>query len=174
MVSSDAYAESFPNWVTKFSGDSVERASIKAGWMYSTPYDMAKLDSDSASYECGRFTAWFPHTLASLDSNYVAKNRVGNFLWNTPYGDHFVLEFAKKLIEKESLGSDDNCDVLTVGLSAADVIGHQFGPNSREVADYYYRLDSYLENFITYLNNTVGEGNYTLAITADHGRVIAA
>jgi predicted AlkP superfamily pyrophosphatase or phosphodiesterase len=169
MVSSDYYNERFPDWALSFSGDSTEREALATGWIYNTPYDVTKLDGDSASYECGKFLPWFPHTLASLDTLYVSHDRVGNFLWNTPFGDHYVLEFAKQLIAKEELGQDEQCDVLTIGLSAADIIGHQFGPNSREIADYYYRLDSYIEEFIAYLDATVGEGNYTLALTADHG-----
>ena len=171
MVSSDYYHEPFPEWARSFTGDSVERESITTGWIYHTPYAKAKLDRDSVSYECGKFLPWFPHTVASLDSQYVSSDRVGNFLWNTPFGDHYVLAFAKQLIAKEALGQDEHCDVLTVGLSAADVIGHQFGPNSREIADYYYRLDTYIDDFRTYLDATVGTGNYTIAITADHGVV---
>ncbi|NBV56330.1 MAG: hypothetical protein EBR72_00765 [Bacteroidetes bacterium] len=54
-------------------------------------------------------------------------------------------------------------------IDAADYIGHGFGPDSYEVADYYYKLDQYLLEFINYLNKKIGQENYILTLTSDHG-----
>jgi predicted AlkP superfamily pyrophosphatase or phosphodiesterase len=178
MVSTDYYSELFPKWVRSYRADSIFRGELEDGWYFAKNnssssdifhIDSANCDADSAAYECGTFTPWFPHTLASMSQSKKGKNPKGNFIWNTPYGDAYVLKFAEQLIENEGLGQDQHCDVLTIGLSAADVIGHQFGPNSREIADYYYRLDRYLQSFVTKLDATVGRENYTLVLTADHG-----
>jgi len=174
MVSTNYYAEPFPEWVTAFRADQIYKSEIENGWLLNTsmqPLHNHLLDQDSAVYECGTFQPWFPHTLSSIDNTKESENKIGTFMWNTPYGDEFVLKFAEQLIVKNQLGEDEHTDVLTVGLSAADVIGHQFGPNSVEVADYYARLDHYLEVFVTMLNKKIGKDNYILALTADHGVV---
>ena len=64
---------------------------------------------------------------------------------------------------------DDVPDVLFVGCSAADFIGHTWGPYSQEVEDYYLRLDGYLETFLDFLDDRVGTGRYVVALTSDHG-----
>src|SRR5690606_11855299 len=38
-----------------------------------------------------------------------------------------------------------------------------------EIEDNYLRLDKDLADFFTFLDNEVGEGNYTVFLTADHG-----
>jgi hypothetical protein len=48
-------------------------------------------------------------------------------------------------------------------------VGHQFGPNSVEIEDVYLRLDKDLDTFFKFLDATVGKGQYTFFITADHG-----
>jgi arylsulfatase A-like enzyme len=60
-------------------------------------------------------------------------------------------------------------DFLALSLSSTDYVGHQFGPNSVEAEDTYLRLDKDLASFFSYLDATVGKGNYSVFITADHG-----
>lgn len=50
-------------------------------------------------------------------------------------------------------------------------MGHQFGVNSREVEDTYYRLDQDIARLLKALDKQVGKGNYTLFLTADHAAV---
>ena len=144
--------------------------SEENGWVLDESFvKLPSLTTDSFEVESGSFKPWFPHTIASFDTFKVRDNQAGSFMWNSPYGDAFVLKFAKKIIDEQKLGHDNHTDVLTVGLSAADVIGHHFGPNSYEVLDYYNKLDFYLADFIEYLNTAMGQENYMVVITADHG-----
>jgi predicted AlkP superfamily pyrophosphatase or phosphodiesterase len=48
-------------------------------------------------------------------------------------------------------------------------MGHTFGPNSIEAEDTYLRLDRDIADFLNYLDAQLGEGNYLLFLTADHG-----
>jgi predicted AlkP superfamily pyrophosphatase or phosphodiesterase len=80
-----------------------------------------------------------------------------------------TLRFARELIVHEDLGSDDSPDLLWVGASAADPIGHRYGPRSREVQDYYLRLDRMLDDLLSLLDDRVGRGRYVVALTSDHG-----
>ena len=90
---------------------------------------------------------------------------------NTPYGNSIVTDFAIETIKKEALGKDEFTDVLTVSYSSTDYVGHKFGVNSKEIQDTYIRLDNELERFLNFLDKELGQGNYTLFLTADHGAV---
>jgi len=86
-----------------------------------------------------------------------------------PYGNTMTLEMAEAAIKGEEMGTDAITDFLTVSLSSTDYIGHQFGTNSVEIEDTYLRLDKDLAAFFSFLDASVGKGNYLLFLTADHG-----
>jgi len=54
-------------------------------------------------------------------------------------------------------------------MSAADLIGHRYGPYSQEVMDYYLRLDAALGDFLAYLDEQVGADRYAVILSSDHG-----
>jgi arylsulfatase A-like enzyme len=76
---------------------------------------------------------------------------------------------AKAAIEGENLGADAITDFLAVSFSSPDYIGHGYGPNSMEQEDDFYRLDKDLGEFLNYLDSKVGQGQYTVFLSADHG-----
>ncbi|HEY0591081.1 MAG TPA: alkaline phosphatase family protein, partial [Thermoanaerobaculia bacterium] len=87
----------------------------------------------------------------------------------TPFANDLVLDFARHVIDVEWMGRQDGApDVLWVGLSATDYIGHAYGPDSQEVADAVVRLDRSLARFIALLESRFGD-RIAIAITADHG-----
>ncbi len=87
----------------------------------------------------------------------------------TPAANSYELDFAKALIEGEKLGTHAVTDVLTVSLSANDILGHQMGPDSDSEKEMVVALDRDLDGFFTYLDKRVGLGNVMVAFTADHG-----
>ncbi|MEA2417578.1 MAG: hypothetical protein QOI58_4235 [Thermoanaerobaculia bacterium] len=125
--------------------------------------DLAHLTHDPASLrkyktKHGNLGVEFPHPIANIDE-----------LTYTPFGNDLVLTFAERIIDDEHLGTDDaSPDLLFVGLSSQDYLGHAFGPDSLEVADSVMRTDRQLEEFFNWLDQKFS-GRYTVAITADHG-----
>jgi arylsulfatase A-like enzyme len=89
---------------------------------------------------------------------------------STPYGNTLTLDFAKDAIKNEKLGHNPKnaTDFLCVSLSATDYVGHRYSLSSVEIEDIYLRLDQELAEFFKYLDKTVGKGNYTFFLTADH------
>jgi predicted AlkP superfamily pyrophosphatase or phosphodiesterase len=87
----------------------------------------------------------------------------------TPAANSYELDFAKALLEGEGLGTHAVTDVLTVSLSADDILGHQMGPDSDSQKEMVVALDRDLDGFFTYLDKRVGLGNVMVAFTADHG-----
>ena len=90
-------------------------------------------------------------------------------LVQTPFGNELLLDFAWHVLETERLGMGGEPDVLFLSLSSLDYLGHQFGPDSVEVADTVVTLDSQLAAFIARVASRVGDGRVTIALTSDHG-----
>ena len=87
----------------------------------------------------------------------------------TPAANAYELDFAQALIEGEALGTHKVTDVLSLSLSANDILGHQMGPDSDFQRDMVLGLDRDLNTFFTALDKKIGLANVTIAFTADHG-----
>lgn len=87
----------------------------------------------------------------------------------TPFGNDIVLEAAQRLIRGQKLGQGPAVDLISIGFSSNDIVGHYFGPESPEVLDITVRSDRQLADLLGFLDQTVGVGAYLLALTADHG-----
>jgi len=89
----------------------------------------------------------------------------------SPYADTALTELAVKAVDSLKLGSSSGTDFLAIGYSSVDIVGHAFGPRSREIQDVLVRLDQDLGNLLGHLDAKVGRGNYVVALSADHGVV---
>ena len=67
------------------------------------------------------------------------------------------------------IGQPATPDMLVIGLSATDYIGHRYGPDSREIHDHLLRLDLWLGTFLDSLRTQVGGRPILRARSADHG-----
>src|SRR5271170_3833382 len=86
---------------------------------------------------------------------------------STPAANAYELDFARALITGEQLGQHQVTDLLTLSLSANDILGHAAAPQHQMVDS----LDTDLDSFFTWLDKNVegGLGNVWVALTADHG-----
>jgi hypothetical protein len=88
---------------------------------------------------------------------------------STPFANEYELEFAKELVVYENLGAGKATDLLSISLSPNDILGHQDGPDSPEMAAMALALDRELADFFTFLGHQVGLANLWIALSADHG-----
>jgi hypothetical protein len=88
---------------------------------------------------------------------------------STPFANDYQLEFAKELVLYEKLGAGEATDLLVISLSANDILGHQFGPDSPQMRSMALELDRSLAEFFTFLGHQVGMANVWMALSADHG-----
>ncbi|HXS36729.1 MAG TPA: alkaline phosphatase PafA [Flavipsychrobacter sp.] len=168
FVSSSYYANPDPQWLKDFNKRKLADSLVKQNWklLYSPDMYIQSL-TDANAYEGnlkGEKAPVFPHivdTLPEADKY--------NILKTLPAGNTLTFDMARACINGEQLGQQKNCDFLCVSLSSTDYAGHLFAPNSIEVEDMYLRLDKEIAAFLDYLDNTVGRGNYTVFLTADHG-----
>jgi predicted AlkP superfamily pyrophosphatase or phosphodiesterase len=90
-------------------------------------------------------------------------------LFDSPFIEEYLLDFARRLVVQQNVGKDDVPDLLALNFSSVDSIGHDYGPNSPEVLDAFLRLDRELEGFLRFLDEAVGLDRVAIAISADHG-----
>jgi predicted AlkP superfamily pyrophosphatase or phosphodiesterase len=105
------------------------------------------------------------HTVGSGRFARAAGNRAD--FKASPELDAAVLALAASLIREMGLGSDEAPDVLAVGLSATDYIGHRYGPGGQEMCLQLLSLDRDLGDFFRLLDTSGVD--YAVALTADHG-----
>ena len=106
----------------------------------------------------------FPHRFRSADGKGFTI-----FLTLSPADDELTLEFAKALIEHESLGQDDVTDYLSVSFSSTDYVAHVFGPSSLESEDNLLHLDRTLAELLSFVDSAVGHDRTLIVMSADHG-----
>ncbi|RZK48360.1 MAG: alkaline phosphatase family protein [Pedobacter sp.] len=167
FISSTFYMKELPTWVQSFNSQKWPNQYFSKNWTPLYPLSTyTQSTADDKPYErpfANIKTSSFPHNFSSfVDKNF-------GMITSMPYGNTMTLDFAKAAIPAEKLGMGTETDFLAVSLSSTDYIGHQFGPNSIEVEDTYLRLDKDLADFFTYLDKTIGKGNYLFFLSADHG-----
>jgi Type I phosphodiesterase / nucleotide pyrophosphatase len=89
--------------------------------------------------------------------------------FDTPARIPYQTRVLTELIEREGFGDDDVPDLLFVNFKMIDYISHVWTVNSPEMQDAVRSQDEQLEVLIDSLNEIVGEGEWVLALTADHG-----
>lgn len=170
FITSDFYMKSLPQWVADYNEAKPAQKYLKT-WEPLYPLDSYSASGpDLNEYERAprnKDTATFPYDLKQL----APDNGDYNIIKSTPYGNSLVADFAIAALKNENMGKDDITDFLAVSFSSTDYVGHQYGVNSVEIEDTYLRLDQDIARLLKALDKEVGNGNYTVFLTADHGAV---
>ncbi len=87
----------------------------------------------------------------------------------TPFFDELTVDVAVRAMDAHALGRDEATDILAVGLSATDIIGHTYGSESQEIMDQVLRLDRTLGRLIDAAEARAGREHLLVALSADHG-----
>lgn len=167
-VSSKYYMEELPEWVDNFNNSGIVSTYIRE---WNTLYNINSYKesrSDDNNFEKsfkGDPSVTFPYDINKLKH----LNDGYDMLKETPFGNNLTTDFAIEAISNEKLGKDQFTDVLTISYSSTDYIGHNFGVDAKETQDAYLRLDLEIERLLYFLDSYVGENEYTLFLTADHG-----
>lgn len=89
--------------------------------------------------------------------------------FDSPARTPFQQTLVESVIEREGFGADAVPDLLYVNYKAIDTIGHLFSADGIEMSDAVQTQDAALRGFVEFLNETVGEGEWAMVLTADHG-----
>jgi hypothetical protein len=172
VVTSTFYRPELPAYLTAFNAE--QRAEKLYGREWTRLLEPAVYDAiqgpDDAPGESATvgFTRTFPKRLDG------GKPEIGKDFYeafdHTPWNNDFVADLARAVITQERLGEADGApDLLAIGFSQPDKIGHAYGPHSHEVMDSILRLDRTLADLFRFLDEKIGLANCTIVLTADHG-----
>ena len=87
----------------------------------------------------------------------------------TPFANDYEFDLARDLVINEHLGSGPATDLLTISLSANDILGHGVGPDTPEMQAMAMAMDRQLADFFAFLGRQLGLANVWIAVSADHG-----
>lgn len=171
FITSTFYKQELPQWVADFNKKNLPEKSMKQVWNTFFPIERyVESEPDNSPYEHllpGKTEPVFPYDLSKMST----KETVYDLFTCTPFANTFLTDFAIQALHAEKMGQNGATDMLCISYSSTDIIGHEFGPQSKEIQDTYIRLDRELERLLNELDNTLGKGNYTLFLTADHAVV---
>ena len=91
--------------------------------------------------------------------------------FDTPARIPYQTRVLEQMIEREGFGQDDVTDLLFVNYKMIDYISHVWTVNSPEMRDAVEGQDAALEELVTFLNEQVGQGQWAMVLTADHGSI---
>ncbi|HAY81817.1 MAG TPA: hypothetical protein DCY79_18590 [Planctomycetaceae bacterium] len=166
-VTSDCFASELPGYIRVLNEG--RAADVYSERKWTLLYDAARYQhdrQDANPFENPGYglTPNFPHVMPNHQEPNYYKQLVA-----TPWGNDYTLRTAREIIRGAALGQDAIPDLLHINLAANDYVGHHFGPHSLEVEDIFYRTDRQLGEFIRYLDQQVGTGRWTIALSSDHG-----
>jgi hypothetical protein len=145
-ITSTYYRGELPNWAAEFNANQRGKKYLNQDWK----------DAQGKILRSTRAEAGQPADFFKL---------VGS----TPLANDYEFEFARELITYEKLGQGSATDLLTISLSANDILGHQVGADSPEMQAMALALDRQLAEFFAYLGHQIGLANIWIALSADHG-----
>ncbi|MGI9548184.1 MAG: alkaline phosphatase PafA [Flavobacteriaceae bacterium] len=174
FVSSSYYMDQVPSWVNRFNKQEKTDAYLNETWETLYPIeDYTESAPDNNPYESllrGQgSTPTFPYDFKSIRESRRESGTEYHLIWASPLGNTLLTEFALEAIKNEELGKDEATDLINISYSVPDIIGHTFGPQSVELQDTYLRLDKDIEQLLLSLDNDIGQGNYVVFLTSDHG-----
>ncbi len=168
FVSSEHYFDEEPEWLRSYHLDSFPDRHFGRAW---EPLPEVVEHGEALGLEQvdrGTVDRQFPHAIGSA-SPAPGIGYYRDFLNATPFGDAYLADFARALIEAEDLGQDAVPDFLGLAFSAMDKIGHSFGPDSPEILDTLLRLDRTLGELLEFVDQRVGLEHTIVSLSGDHG-----
>jgi hypothetical protein len=167
FITSTYYMKTAPAWLEAINNRRVPDSYSGKSWtrlLDDESLYRKYAGEDEVPTEADTKDTTFPHRITAAPGSaalYDAFRR-------TPFADELTLEVALSAMKAHGLGDDEVTDVLAVGLSATDVIGHAFGPDSQEMMDQILRLDQVLKRLIDAAEARAGAGRVLVVLTADH------
>jgi predicted AlkP superfamily pyrophosphatase or phosphodiesterase len=145
FITSTYYESQLPAWATAFNQSGRAAQALRDAQKFATDNSLKNPDYSGKGFD--------------------------EFVGRTPASNAYELDFARALIKNEQLGRHPVTDLVTISLSASDLLGHALGPDAPAQRRMVDSLDSDLDGFFTWLDKNVdgGLGNVWIALTADHG-----
>ncbi|HEY1273131.1 MAG TPA: alkaline phosphatase family protein [Terriglobales bacterium] len=146
-ITSTYYRKELPAWVSAFNQSKRAEKYLNKEWRDSKGNVLRTTNSPKGSAGPGFY----------------------EIVGSTPFANEYELEFAREMMVYEHLGEGGATDLLSISLSANDILGHQVGPDAPEAQAMVLAMDRQLAEFFDFLGHQVGLANVWIALSADHG-----
>ena len=166
FVTSSYYMKEMPGWAKRFNASGAVTRYRGYTWNRLLPaaaYRMVDPDDVAAEENTAGMGRTFPHQVSAGSENFIAAFQA------SPFENEVIVDFALDAVTQGGLGQDEHPDLLALGFSANDLVGHSYGPDSHEVMDMTLRTDRLLDRFFAALGNQVDLDSVTVVLTSDHG-----
>lgn len=172
FITSSYYAKNYPDWLDEFNNKEINDYK-KDVWQNQIPVEFSALaEPDASEYENFGENFTFPHIFEDEKSDNPDmgdQEKLNRWFYDTPMADEALFAMAKATMINEELGQDGSVDYLAIIINSTDNVGHAYGGRSQEILDVLLRIDLALGSFLTFLDETIGEDAYVVAISGDHG-----
>jgi predicted AlkP superfamily pyrophosphatase or phosphodiesterase len=166
--SSTYYMSALPQWLADWNAKGGADRFYGQTWTRLLDDEAVYLryaGEDAVQGEWDNVDTTFPHKIRGAPNS----KDFYDDLRRTPYSDQLVLEVALLALDNYDMGRDDATDILTVGFSGTDSIGHTYGPDSQELMDQILRLDRTFGRLLEAAEARAGHDGLIVGLSADHG-----
>lgn len=160
FVSSTAFTQTYPRWAVGVGDGPAVAAARKLPW---EPTDPAWLAAHAATPDAQPGEG----DLDGLGTTFPHVARTAAAFRATPASDAMIIDLALAAMDAEYNPSKPT--LLLLSMSASDIVGHVFGPDSWEAWDQLRKLDARLAYLLDRLDRKLGPVPVLLA--ADHGNL---
>jgi predicted AlkP superfamily pyrophosphatase or phosphodiesterase len=168
FITSSYYMGAAPAWLTAWNGRRMPDRFVGQTWTRLLP-DVSVYDKyagpDAVAGERNGKDTTFPHAFTTMPP----RPQYYGELRSMPFADELTLEFAEEAMNQHGLGDDAATDILAIGFSGTDGVGHAYGPDSHEILDQMLRLDLVLDRLFKHIESQVGRSRTLVVLSADHG-----
>lgn len=166
FTSSKAYFEQLPGWLRHFNHEHGLKNLNSVTWhlfydKQSPAYDFNNIDNYS-------FSQFDPIAGTTMKFNRHDKNPWSHFDL-TPAANKLVLDCAVSCIQNRLKENKNQELLIWVCLSPLDIVGHAYGPQSREAIDMIYHLDYQIDQFMKTIASIIDSQKVLYVLSADHG-----
>jgi len=177
FTTSTAYAKTLPGWLTQFDKNLIRQLRDHSlNWTPLGPMDGMVYPGRWLAGKTPIVSALprliqAPGLAMDAKEGFIIHETQDGTFWRrwrgSPFFDDATFDAAEAMINAEQLGEGQNTDLLTVGLSATNVIEHAFGNQGPEIFDQIRRLDQRLGVFLDRV--CAGGRSVVVVLSADHG-----
>jgi predicted AlkP superfamily pyrophosphatase or phosphodiesterase len=168
FITSTYYMSKAPAWLEKWNGQRLPDQYAGKKWerlLEDENLYEKFAGPDAIEGEWDRKDIVFPHFIRGAPPG----RGFYDDLRRTPFVDEMTLSVSLEAMKAHQLGEDNSTDILAIGFSATDIVGHTYGAESQEIMDQLLRLDLILEDLFQEVEARVGLDHTLVILTADHG-----
>jgi predicted AlkP superfamily pyrophosphatase or phosphodiesterase len=168
FITSSYYMDDAPAWLVRWNSLRLADGYALKPWTRLLPDEQIYEEyagKDAVEGEWDRKDTVFPHRVRGKPPETLYYDD----LRRTPAADELTFSVALEAMKAHGIGRDATTDLLAIGFSGTDYVGHTYGSDSQEVLDQLLRLDRILGQLFKEIDALAGLANTLVVLTADHG-----